>query len=130
MNFLGKNLRYLRKKSARRQEDIGALVNKGQTTIGNWEKGISQPNIEEILLLSDYFAIPVDVLLKDDLAATDDPGDGQADKKEHPGVKYEPGKEETMAREKESLTYALNEIRSMREEIEHIKERLGPAEEE
>src|SRR5271154_5922809 len=70
MHFLGKNLRYLRKQSARTQSEIASLIQKGQTTVGNWENGISEPSLNELLIISNYFDIPLDTLLKIDLAET------------------------------------------------------------
>ena len=68
MHFLGKNLRLLRKRSAKTQSDIASLIKKGQTTVGNWENGISEPSIDELLLISNYFDISLDTLVKIDLA--------------------------------------------------------------
>ena len=68
MHFLGKNLRHLRKQTSKTQSEIASLIQKGQTTIGNWENGISEPNLNELLIISNYFDIPVDKLLKTDLS--------------------------------------------------------------
>lgn len=69
MNFLGKNIRYIRKQLSKTQSEIASLLKKGQTTIGNWENGISEPNLEELVVLSNYFDISLDTLIKTDLAA-------------------------------------------------------------
>ena len=74
MHFLGKNLRHLRKQSSRTQSEIASLIQKGQTTIGNWENGISEPSLNELLIISNYFDIPVDTLLKIDLAESQGAG--------------------------------------------------------
>jgi transcriptional regulator with XRE-family HTH domain len=66
-NFLGNNLRYLRRKKGVNQADIASYIGKGSTTIGNWEQGISQPNIEELTILSNFFEIVLDDLIKIDL---------------------------------------------------------------
>jgi len=73
MHFLGKNLRHLRRQSAKTQSEIASLIQKGQTTIGNWENGISEPSLNELLIISNYFDIPIDALLKTDLSTTKAP---------------------------------------------------------
>src|ERR1700749_1377113 len=69
MHYLGKNMRYLRKQLSKTQSEIASLIKKGQTTIGNWENGISEPNLEELIILSNYFDISLDELVKTDLEA-------------------------------------------------------------
>jgi transcriptional regulator with XRE-family HTH domain len=118
MHFLGKNLRHLRKQSARTQSEIASLIQKGQTTIGNWENGISEPSLNELLIISNYFDIPVDTLLKVDLAETQIPvsragGITRAyipNDKEPPKVE-EPGN---------AMAYILKEIGEMRQKIEQL----------
>jgi len=68
MNFLGQNIRQLRKRHSVTQSELAALINKGQTTIGNWENGVSEPNIQELLVLSNYFGVSLDHLVKSDLS--------------------------------------------------------------
>src|ERR1700743_3731066 len=68
MHYLGKNMRYLRKQLSKTQSEIASLIKKGQTTIGNWENGISEPNLDELLVISNFFDIPLDTLVKIDLA--------------------------------------------------------------
>src|SRR4051812_15844950 len=64
------NLRYLREQKGYNQSQVAALVNKGHTTIGNWEKGVSEPSLEEIDLLANYFEIDSGDLLFTDLQST------------------------------------------------------------
>src|ERR1700761_3783336 len=68
MHYLGKNMRYLRKQLSKTQSEIASLIKKGQTTIGNWENGISEPNLDELLIISNFFDMPLDTLIKVDLA--------------------------------------------------------------
>src|ERR1700678_2611046 len=68
MHYLGKNMRYLRKQMSKTQSEIASLIKKGQTTIGNWENGISEPNLDELLIISNFFDMPLDTLIKVDLA--------------------------------------------------------------
>jgi len=130
MNFLGKNIRYLRKQSSKTQSELASLIGKGQTTIGNWENGISEPNLDELLVLSNYFDTPLDILVKIDLSQTNwkvaagGKTKGGSAKK---GVDYDHStKRESLVEDKgqESLQHVLQEIRAIREEIDRINSRL------
>ena len=130
MHFLGKNIRYLRKRSLQKQDDLALLVDKGQTTIGNWENGVSEPCLDDLIILSNFFGIPIDTLLKTDLAlsirqmeesAGNDPErEGTVSVYDHEGVL-------SVVNEKteDPLSPILEEIKTIREEIEVIKSRLS-----
>ncbi len=122
MHFLGKNLRYLRKQSSRTQSEIASLIQKGQTTIGNWENGISEPSLNELLIISNYFDIPVDTLLKTDLAETQIPVSRPG------GIShiYIPNDKELLKTEDpgNAMAYVLKEIRDMQQKIEQLSARL------
>lgn len=121
MHFLGKNLRHLRKQTSKTQSEIASLIQKGQTTVGNWENGISEPNLNELLIISNYFDISVDKLLKTDLS------EEQTEAMTGMGRSYDhsAGDELSMVREKdENLTYVLQEIKDIRSEMQQIYARL------
>lgn len=141
MNFLGQNIRYLRRQYSNTQTELASLIQKGQTTIGNWENGISEPNVEELLILSNYFDISLDILIKVDLSKTNwvsvkkqeqPPVHDSADSAsaQRTTVTYDhSSKEESVVRESdrdgEDLAYVVKEISSLREEIRHIQSRLS-----
>ena len=120
MHFLGKNLRYLRKQSSKTQSEIASLIKKGQTTVGNWENGISEPNLEELLIISNYFDIPLDTLLKADLS--------EMSLFQRQGASnvtpYEHGEGDLSQVKEDKWSYVLQEIKSLREEVERINARL------
>lgn len=117
MHFLGKNLRYLRKQSSKTQSEIASLIRKGQTTVGNWENGISEPNLEELLIISNYFDISLDTLLKVDLS--------EMNGYQRQGVPaYENGDHDPMLLKEDKLSYVLQEIKNLRDEMERINSRL------
>lgn len=120
MHFLGKNLRYLRKQSSKTQSEIASLIKKGQTTVGNWENGISEPNLEELLIISNYFDIPLDTLLKADLSEM-----SLFQRQGTPNVTpYEHGEGDISQVKEDKWSYVLQEIKSLREEVERINARL------
>lgn len=64
--FLSTNLKFLRKKFRKSQSDIGFQLNKAHTSIGNWEKGISEPSLAEVDEIARIFEImPSDLLYTD-----------------------------------------------------------------
>lgn len=67
MNFFSKNLKYLRKAAELTQNDLAKEVSKQNTSISNWEKGNSTPGIDDIILLSKYFNVRLDLLLTVDI---------------------------------------------------------------
>jgi phage repressor protein C with HTH and peptisase S24 domain len=94
MIYLGKNLKLLRQKKAINQQELAIQVNKGHTTIGNWEKGISEPNLSEILILSNYFEItPVQLVYLDLDKVEVNKNTGDSKKSKLVEVKHEPSVE-------------------------------------
>ena len=60
---LGTNLRFLRKKSGKTQDVLSSEVGIGRTTIANYEAGISEPNIETLIMFSNLYGVSLDVLM-------------------------------------------------------------------
>lgn len=54
------NLKFLRGEMDINQTQLGLQVNKTQKTIANWETGVSEPNIDEVAKITQYFGITVD----------------------------------------------------------------------
>jgi len=67
MNFFSKNFYLLRKQSGKTQAQTGVELGKGQTTIGNWENDFSQPNLDELVEISNLFGVDCETLLKTNL---------------------------------------------------------------
>jgi transcriptional regulator with XRE-family HTH domain len=121
MHFLGKNLRYLRKQSSKTQSEIASLIQKGQTTIGNWENGISEPSLNELLIVSNYFDISIDTLLKIDLAETQI----QVPRPGIPRIYIPNDKELPKAEEPvNAMAFVLKEIKEIQQKIEQLDARL------
>lgn len=123
MHFLGKNLRHLRKQSSRTQSEIASLIQKGQTTIGNWENGISEPSLNELLIISNYFDISVDGLLKVDLAESQPSSGLRSVNIPRP---YIPIDKELLKTEEpgNAMAFVLKELKDIQQKIEHLNARL------
>jgi len=66
--YLGTNLKHLRKKAGKTQETLSLELNIGRTTIANYEAGISEPNVETLLLFSNFYGVTLDMLLSKNLS--------------------------------------------------------------
>lgn len=64
---LGKNILNSRKKNGLSQEQLGEKVNVTRQTISNWELGRTQPNPEQLKMLSQILNVSIDELLENDL---------------------------------------------------------------
>ena len=64
MNFNEKLIK-LRKERGLSQEELGAAVGVSRQTISKWDLAQSSPDFQKLVLLSDYFKISLDTLVKD-----------------------------------------------------------------
>jgi len=62
--MLAENLKYLRKKNKLSQQQLADALQIPRTTLGDYERAHTEPNVETLILLADYFKTPVDDLLK------------------------------------------------------------------
>lgn len=56
-------LKELRQEKGLSQEQLALIINVKNYTVGNWEQKRSEPSIEDIIKLADYFQITTDELL-------------------------------------------------------------------
>ena len=54
----------LRKWRGLSQDELGEHLNTSRQTISKWENGISYPDFYSLILLSDFFYVSLDVLMK------------------------------------------------------------------
>lgn len=66
--MLGRNLKYLRNKHKISQQFLSETFSIPRTTLGDYERGKTEPNISTLIKLADYFKIPVDDLIRKDLS--------------------------------------------------------------
>ncbi|MFH4965439.1 LexA family transcriptional regulator [Gaetbulibacter sp. M235] len=67
MKIISKNIRHLRQLKGLTQETLADDLKVTRSRISSYEEGRSAPTIELLIKLSDYFKIPVDILIKNDL---------------------------------------------------------------
>ena len=69
MSF-GENLKKLRKRANLSQNELANLLGINQYNISFWEIGRSEPNIEQLIKLSEILNVPIDYLLGKDVILT------------------------------------------------------------
>jgi transcriptional regulator with XRE-family HTH domain len=67
MKMISKNIKHLRSLKKLSQEGLADELGVTRSRIGSYEENRSAPTIEMLIKLSDYFKIPVDILIKNDL---------------------------------------------------------------
>lgn len=65
--MLSEKLYQLRKKSGLSQEQLAERLNVSRQAISKWESGNAFPESEKLIIISNYFGVSVDYLLKDDI---------------------------------------------------------------
>ena len=69
--MLNKNLKYLRQKNKISQQMLSEAMEIPRSTLGDYERGKTEPSISMLIRLSDYFDVRVDHLIKEDLSLSD-----------------------------------------------------------
>lgn len=64
-NNFTNNLKILRKKNKLTQDELGELLSVSGKTVSSWEKGRSEPKIDILIRLSDYFNVTIDELINE-----------------------------------------------------------------
>lgn len=67
MMLLGTKIQKLRKEKNMSQDALAEAIGVTRQSISKWELGDSLPDVEKILLLSEYFHVTTDYLLKEDM---------------------------------------------------------------
>ena len=66
--MLAQNIKYLRRKRKFSQQDLAGQLSVARTTLGDYERGHTEPNIETLIQMSNLFDVNIDSLLKQDLS--------------------------------------------------------------
>lgn len=72
MKTVAKNIRHLRKLKGLTQEGLSEDLKVTRSRISSYEENRSAPTIEMLIKLSDYFKVPIDILLRNDLTKAKD----------------------------------------------------------
>lgn len=72
MNFIANNIKHLRELKNLTQEYFANELNITRERVASYEQGRSSPPVETLIELSNYFNLPIDVLIKNNLTSTTD----------------------------------------------------------
>ncbi len=63
--MIGDKIKLLRRKRKLTQSQLADELNVSAQAVSKWEKGLSYPDIETIIKISELFDVTIDYLLKD-----------------------------------------------------------------
>ncbi|MFZ2338620.1 MAG: LexA family transcriptional regulator [Bacteroidales bacterium] len=66
--YFASNIKFLRKRKGRTQDDIAAALDLKRSTLSGYENGVAQPGIDVLVSFSGYFNMSIDTLLRIDIA--------------------------------------------------------------
>lgn len=66
--YLRSNIKLLRNRKGRTQEEVSAFLKMKRSTYSGYENGVAEPGLEVLLQLSDYFGVALDTLVRIDLS--------------------------------------------------------------
>ncbi len=64
---LAEKIQILRKEKGYSQEQLAELCQVSRQSVSKWEADIALPEIEKLMILSNFFGVTIDVLLRDEL---------------------------------------------------------------
>jgi transcriptional regulator with XRE-family HTH domain len=68
MMYFSSNIKLLRKRLGRTQDDIAFSLQMKRSTLSGYENGIAEPGMETLIAFSRHFKISIDTLVKEDLS--------------------------------------------------------------
>jgi transcriptional regulator with XRE-family HTH domain len=69
--MLAYNIKFLRKRKGKTQEEMAADLDFKRSTLNGYENGIAEPGIDNLIKIASYFNISVDVLITSDINLSD-----------------------------------------------------------
>ena len=66
--FLADNLKFLRKRRKKTQDDVAFALQIKRSTLNGYENEIGEPKLERLIILADYFRISIDDLVRTELS--------------------------------------------------------------
>ncbi|MCW3804734.1 helix-turn-helix domain-containing protein [Marinilabiliaceae bacterium D04] len=65
--FFSSNIKFLRKRRRRTQDDVASALGMKRSTLSGYENGVAQPGVSVLVAFSGYFNVAIDTLIKVDL---------------------------------------------------------------
>ena len=113
MNNFGKNLCFLRKQKGLRQSQIKDLLGFSRTTWSNYENALSEPTIDGLIKISNFFGISLERLILSNLKSSNETTESQS---------YLPHEEFPFVVNETGLSHIMEELHKLKEEINLLKD--------
>lgn len=68
MIFLASNLKFLRKRRKRTQDEVAFSIGVPRATLNNYESGLSEPKLERLITIAESYRFRLDELVRTDLS--------------------------------------------------------------
>lgn len=65
---VGKNLKLLRNRRKKSQEEVATELGLTRSSYSGYENNVAQPNLESLILFSDYYKVSIDDLVRKDFS--------------------------------------------------------------
>ena len=101
--YFGKNLKYLRKSKDLTQNEISIILGINKTLIPKYELNDTNPSIDTLIKIADYFSVSIDALLLHDMAVV--------------GIVNEPPAKYNTAQHDTELKSALQRVKDLEQTI-------------
>lgn len=69
MGYFGSNIKLLRRRRGRTQDDVAFSLGLKRPTLSGYENGVAQPGLDTLVAFSRHFNVSVDTLIKTDLGS-------------------------------------------------------------
>ena len=126
VNNFPKNLKHLRTKKGLNQLDMESWLGIGRSTWSNYENGVTDPSIDDIVNFAKFFNVTLDELIVRDLGKTEPLSKKSSRNKKLrklPRKKIVHATNGTISYAADTeLEYVVNELKKLREEIDFMKE--------
>ena len=70
--YLQTNIKLLRKRRKRTQEEVSAFLGMKRSTYSGYENGVAEPGLDVMMQISDYYGVAIDTLVKVNLSLLPD----------------------------------------------------------
>jgi transcriptional regulator with XRE-family HTH domain len=117
MNYFSKNLRYLREKNTLTQDEMQPLVGIKKTTWSHYETGKSQPSIEVLIKISNFFGVTLNELIVEDLVEREGPN---AIKQRKHKLYAVDGASSKLEEPEAVILYVVKEIKRLRNDMDSL----------
>lgn len=119
--YISLNIKALRNGANFSQTKFGKLISKAKETIASYESGRVEPNIQSMIILSDYFQISIDDLIRSDISKWEKiPSIGEGDNIVMISPPEQKVKPFTSEAERDLHMELISQMRRRIKELEHI----------